>query len=437
MSLHIIYKLVCNNYFLMERYNPWWQDEPDEHITSWEQKEIKWYPEIINDIKLEPFSLHFLTGPRQIGKTTSIKILINNLLKRKISPNSIFYYQCDELVDFKELGETLDDYYKAREHWGVKNSFIFLDEITFVRDWWRAIKARIDKNQFKNDVVVLTGSASIELLKQKERFPGRRGNGQDLILLPLSFKKYVTLFEDLKSKDIEITGKNDFLEEITVNKVFSSTYARLFTDYLTCGGFPLSIIDYVKDGKIKESTKKTYLDWLKSDWQKEGKNERYMKEVISYIVQSRLSPISWLSISKNTSINSPHTAESYVTTLENIHAIMIMYQIEHDSKINYKKNKKVHFLDPFIYRLMAEYTRNEILTENIVESVVVNHLYRKFPTFFWKRTTEIDAICLINDKQVGFEVKWGPKTWKKPNHLRNATLLTKDIIPLFLGTYNF
>jgi len=421
----------------MERFNPWWQDEPDEHITNWEQNEIKWRPDIIKNIKLEPFSLHFLTGPRQIGKTTSIKILINDLLKQKTSPNSIFYYQCDELVDFKELGEILDNYYNIREYWGVKQSYIFLDEITFVQDWWRAIKARIDNNQFKNDIVVLTGSASIDLLKQKERFPGRRGHGQDLILLPLSFNNYIKLFEDLKSKNIEITGTTDFLEDLKVNKVFSSTFAKLFTGYLTSGGFPLSIIDYVKDGKINESTKKTYLDWLKSDWQKEGKNERYMKEVISYLVQSRLSPISWLSISKNTSINSPHTAENYVSTLESIHAAMIMYQIEPDSKINYKKNKKIHFLDPFIYRLMAEYTRNEILTENIVESVVANHLNRKFPTYFWKRTTEIDVISLINDNQLGFEVKWGPKTWKKPKHLKNAFLLTKDIIPLFLGTYDF
>ncbi|MHA1785202.1 MAG: ATP-binding protein [Candidatus Helarchaeota archaeon] len=421
----------------MERFNPWWQNEEDENIAKWKQKEIKWRPEIIKNISLEPFSLHFLTGPRQIGKTTSIKILINDLLNKNVNPNSIFYYQCDELVDFRELGEILDNYYDIRTHWKIKKSLIFLDEITFVRDWWRAIKARIDNNQFKNDVIVITGSASIDLLKEKERFPGRRGHGQDLVLLPLSFNKYIKLFEDLKSKQIEINGNNDFLEEIKVNRIFSSTFSKIFSSYLISGGFPLSIIDYIKYGKINESTKKTYLDWLKSDWQKQGKTERYMKEVISYLIQTRLSPISWLSIAKNTSINSPHTTEKYVNTLENIHAVNVVYQISPNFKINYRKNKKIHFLDPFIYKLMAEYTRNEILTETIVESVVVNHLNRKFPTYFWKNNTEIDVICLINDKQVGFEVKWGPKNWRKPKHLKNATLLTKDIIPLFLSSYNF
>ena len=173
------------------------------------------------------------------------------------------------------------------------------------------------------------------------------------------------------------------------------------------------------------------------NWQKKGKNERYVKEIISYLVQSRSSAIIWLSIVKNTSINLPHTTESYVSTLENIHAANIINQIGPDFKVKYKKNKKIHFFDPFIYKLMAEYTRNEILAENIVESVVVNHLYRKFPTYFWKNSTEIDAICVIDKQQLGFEVKWGTKTWKKPRYLKDATLLTMDIIPLFLGTYDF
>ena len=34
---------------------------------------IKWVPEIINDVSLEPFSLNFIFGPRQVGKTTLIK----------------------------------------------------------------------------------------------------------------------------------------------------------------------------------------------------------------------------------------------------------------------------------------------------------------------------------------------------------------------------
>ncbi|MHA1269086.1 MAG: ATP-binding protein [Candidatus Helarchaeota archaeon] len=418
----------------MDRYNPWWQNEEDEDYINWNTSTLKWRPDILKKIDLQPFSLNFLTGPRQVGKTTTLKIFINDLLQKGISPKSIFYYQCDELIDYKELGEVLDNYYNVRDHWNVNSSFILLDEITFVQEWWRAIKSRIDIKQMKNDILIITGSGSIELLKQKERFPGRRGNGQDLILLPLSFDKYISLFSKIDIKKLEITEIDEIIDAIKINKIFSQKIIQLFANYLECGGFPLSIIDFNTKGKIGQNTKRSYLDWLRSDWQKDNKNERYIKEIISYLIKSRLSPISWLSITKETSINSPHTIETYITTLENIYAVKVLYQIEPDFKINYKKNKKIHFIDPFIYRLMAEYTRSEVYSENIVESTVATHIARKIPTYYWKNKTEIDVIGIINNEQVGFEVKWGPKSWKKPDHLKKAHLLTKENIPLFLGT---
>lgn len=74
---------------------------------------------------------------------------------------------------------------------GVKNSVIFLDEITFVEDWWRMIKARIDRKMFKNDAVMTMGSVSMEILKKRENFSGRRGYGKDLYFYPLDFNEYV------------------------------------------------------------------------------------------------------------------------------------------------------------------------------------------------------------------------------------------------------
>jgi len=421
----------------MDRFNPWWQNEEDETIVTWKSRAIKWEPELIKNINLEPFCLHFLIGPRQVGKTTALKILINNLITREISPKSIFYYQCDELVDYKELGEVIDDYYNARQYWNIKRSFIFLDEITFVDEWWRAIKLRIDQNKMKNDIVIITGSASMDLLKSKERFPGRRGNGQDLILYPLSFDKYVDLFIKPGLKKVDITNIENYKECIQANKVFSDKLNQLFNNYLVSGGFPLAISDFAETGKIRETTKRTYLDWLKSDWQKTNKNERYIKEILSYIINSRASAVSWLSIAKNTSINSPHTIETYITTLENLYVLKILYHIDSDFKIQYKKNKKIHIFDPFIHKLIAEYTRSEVYTENLVESTIASHIARKIPAFYWKNKTEIDIVGIINDIQVGFEIKWGPKRWRKPLHLKKAILLSKENIPLYLGSFEF
>jgi predicted AAA+ superfamily ATPase len=47
------------------------KNDPD--LRKWLDGKIKWVPEIINEVSLEPFSLNFISGPRQVGKTTLIK----------------------------------------------------------------------------------------------------------------------------------------------------------------------------------------------------------------------------------------------------------------------------------------------------------------------------------------------------------------------------
>jgi len=63
---------------------------------------IKWIPNWIKEISLVPFSLNFVIGPRQVGKTTGIKLLIKELLKEK-NNFSVFYFDVEALQDPKEV----------------------------------------------------------------------------------------------------------------------------------------------------------------------------------------------------------------------------------------------------------------------------------------------------------------------------------------------
>lgn len=414
-------------------YNPWWQGEPDLFFQDWKNKSIRWVPKLLKEIAFSSFGLNFITGPRQVGKSTAVKIYIHRLLEKQVDPYAIFYCPCDELIDHMELGEILDSYLSTKNSRDIKQSLIVLDEITFVNEWWRAIKSRIDAKKFRNDTLIISGSSSVELLKEKERFPGRRGNGKDLVLYPLSFKDYSDIFiKNLISKSLE--SFTTIKEFISPNVVLRKKLAELFNDYLITGGFPLAIEDHFINNKINPRTKKTYLDWIRGDIIKAGKNEASMKEIITYILKSRCTPVSWLSISKDTSINSPHTIQSYVEALEAMYIVKVFYHINPNKSINYRKNKKIHCLDPFIYRVLTDYTNIDFLDENIVESVVATHFSRIYPSYYWKNSSEIDVVSIINQEPVGFEVKWGPKKWKRPLHFKKKHLLTKDVIPLFLGT---
>ena len=167
--------------------NQWWKDksiiEEDYDIQKWKEKKYKWIPSILEEIELKPFSLHILLGPRQAGKTTVMKLLIKQLLK-KTDSKSLFYFNCEAIGDCKELMDIIESYLMFKEDNNIKNSLIILDEITSPKEWYKGIKLLIDKGRLKKETVILTGSSSITIKKQVELFPGRRGNGKDFLDAP-------------------------------------------------------------------------------------------------------------------------------------------------------------------------------------------------------------------------------------------------------------
>jgi len=414
----------------MEEQNPWWYGEKDRKYEEWEESPVKWIPPILKSFAFQPFSLNFLVGPRQVGKTTALKIYIHKFLLKN-NPKSIFYYSCEELTDFRELGEILDNYLVFKATNKIKSSFIILDEITFVEEWHRAIKARIDKGLFKNDVIIISGSASLEILKQKEYFPGRRGKGKDIKFYPLSFADYIFCLKNLETAKESIEN----IEKVmNVNKIHSSILFQSFNNYLSTGGFPLPIVEFYSRGRISYETRKIYIDWLKNDFRKLNRNESYMKEILAYIINSKATPVSWLNISRETSIASPHTTQAYVEDLKNLFVVEVLNFLSPQSKIIFRKNKKIHITDPFLYKTICEFVKTEVNESSILESTIAAHLARRYETFYWKNKNEVDIVVKLNKRQIGIEVKKVGKTWRKPNHLEKTFLLTRNDIPIFLAS---
>src|SRR3989338_3485906 len=94
--------------------NTWWKDsrliEQDYDILRWKEQSYTWIPGILQNITLKPFALHIISGPRQAGKTTAVKLLIKTLLEQERNPKSIFYFNCENIADYKELEDVLRTY---------------------------------------------------------------------------------------------------------------------------------------------------------------------------------------------------------------------------------------------------------------------------------------------------------------------------------------
>jgi predicted AAA+ superfamily ATPase len=418
---------------MLAKQNPWWKEkseiENDEDIKKWKEGKIKWIPSYIDEISLKPFSLNFIFGPRQVGKTTLLKLLIKKLLEKE-EKEKIFYFRCDKLADYKELDEVLKAYFEFRKAKNISSSFILLDEVTFPKEWFRTIKYYIDTGELKNDVLVLTGSLSMYLKKEVELFPGRRGFGKDIVMLPLSFREFIKVFSPQlyeKIPKIEKIEKEEMFKKAYLALPFFEEIEKLFEKYLKIGGFPLA----VKSEGISEEVKDIYWSWLKSDLAKIERSEETFKRVAKAIVEKTPSAISLNSLAKEFEIATHKTVFEYLSIMENLFVARIIYYIDLEKEIkSFKKNRKVCFVDPFFFYLFSDICLTKLPNESIiVENVVDSHLARRFNVFYWKNRREIDAV--VKEKElIGFEIKWSEKVEDyskiKIGKLKNVFCLTKN-----------
>ncbi|MEK6857933.1 MAG: ATP-binding protein [Nanoarchaeota archaeon] len=412
--------------------NIWWKEknliEQDYDIVKWREKKHKWIPDIINNIELKPFALHIILGPRQAGKTTVVKLLIKNLLDKR-DPKSVFYFNCENISDFKELEEVIQSYLDFKDSNDIINSIIFLDEITLPKEWYRTIKSLIDKGKLRNDVVILTGSSSISVKREVELFPGRRGNGKDFIIFPLSFRGFLKVFTPDLVKKIEpiITVKE--IEKKSLNALlFEKELSKCLEDYMAYGGFPLSIADFEKS---KEDSKRTYLSWIKNSILKAGRSDTIARQILKVIVESLQTDLSWEGISKKIEIKSPKTVAAYVELLKSIFVVNVLYNLDISSKkIRFGRNKKIHLRDPLLLEIFEDWclVKSNNKQSAIAEFLVVEHLERMFPerVSFWRNGSEVDAIVSEKEGLYGFEVKWSDNPEAKQiNNLKKFIIITK------------
>ncbi len=350
---------------LIERQNPWWYGGKDHHLEIWNSMELKWVPEWIERVSLKPFSLNFIVGPRQVGKTTGLKLLISELLRRQ-RPESIFYFDCTLLVDLESFKRTLDFYLEMKKAEGIETSFIFLDEVTALKEWWRIIKGYLDMGLFKHDVIVVTGSSSLRLKGEVELFPGRRGYGKDVTVLPLSFREF------LKVKGFKIKRWN-----------LSEKLKEGFEEYLEVGGFPLSVNRHI-------TAEQALITSLEGEVLRSGKSLQLVKEVIGSIMKKAPSPVSFSVIGSDIGV-SYKTVQEYVELLRGLFVLdMALFK---ENGIKWRKERKFFFLDPFMARTLAAWTGSRYLESALYEWIVQAHLMRKYGEVYYYRNGY--EICLL------------------------------------------
>ncbi len=404
---------------ILQKQNIWWEGrmEDDSHLRQWHEHEKRWIPFQIDEFVLKPYSFNMLIGPRQAGKTTLIKFVVKKLIEEKTDPRSVLYLRCDELSSSQELRLILENFFSYARS---KKVFIFLDEITEVDGWEKTLKGFIDDGDFREAVVTVSGSNAFQLQKGSELFPGRRGHGITLFILPLSFREFVHVVDpELIKKIPPLEDILDFSQYSNLLQFQNRLHVYLL-DYLICGGFPLSVLSFLKEHIVLESARETYRSWVIGDILKNGKSDAIAREIIKVILSKVPSPVSWEAISQETSIKSPPTVSSYVELFERLFILLPLYAVNPNSRTKeFAKNKKLHLFDPLLWHLFEEWCLQSVKnkTEAMVEAVLAVHVARfllkknqgrRFNDYvsYWKNGSEVDVVAYINGELAGFEMKW-------------------------------
>ena len=395
----------------------------DPNLRKMSNQKIQHRPSLLDKLPKKDAGIYILTGGRQVGKTTTLKLWMKELLQDDWSANNIIFLTGEIINTHHQLISTINDVIK--ENFNSELSILILDEVTYIKDWDKGIKFLADLGTFQNIILILTSSDQKILKSASKTFPGRRGNAlEDLRLLPLSFK------ETLIAKKIITKDSNKI--ELT-----DSELEKCFNDYLHHGGYLLAINDWENFGKITPQTYKIYSDWIFGDFLKHNKSETFLKEILSALIKRYGTAISFNNIAKDISIDHPATVSSYIELLTDLEALFILSALDENKLVAYpKKPKKFFFLDPFIYQSMSHFINatpldmtkleNREALSMIVESIVASHYYREYPTYYIKAEREVDIAYLKNKTFFPIEVKWTSQI--RPEDLKQVLKYKNSII---------
>ena len=368
----------------------WEQD--DRHLSKIESMPFKRNFPFIPEKK----GLYIIRGPRQIGKSSWLKTVLKHYSKSE----KCFYLSCENIDNNRELAEILAS---------IRNrKVILLDEISFVKNWDRAIKHEVDLG--KHHIIMITGSHSYDLKRGSDLMPGRFESGGEFELLPMLFDEY---YEVKLQAGWVNTDKLKDLEA-----------------YFRTGGFPDAVAEGGPEGKIPMRALDTYWKWLVGDAIKLGKQKDYLEELMIQLSLTMQTPISLQGLAQKTSIGSHHTVKDYITLLESSFAVKTLYAIDMNTNAyRYRKDKKFYFTDPLLYWLGLELSGRKYDVQQdatIAEMVAHEYLSRKNKRFGYVngRGGEVDFIL---PGEWAIEVKWASDARNLSKAYLNLSLLDKKV----------
>ena len=336
-----------------------------------------------------------VTGIRRCGKSTLFEQFIDYLKNNNINDEQIIHINLEnadyDFQNYKELYDYINN--KISEK---KQYYIFLDEVQNVKEFQKAVDSLYIK---KNVDVYITGSNAY--LLSGELATLLSGRYIEIKMLPLSFKEYITAFDD----------KN---------------YYQLFLNYMKDGGMPGNInilksnpndIDKYLDGIFSTVVYKDIMA-------RNNINDKTLLEnILKFIFDSIGSPISTKKISDTLTSRgistSNHTVENYITAFIESFLIYKAERFDVKGKGLLARDYKYYVVDSGLRNYLLGKKADSDMG-HILENIIYLELLRKgYKVYVGK----------VDDLEVDFvaENRDGLKYYQVSLSVRDENVLTREL----------
>lgn len=330
-----------------------------------------------------PF-VKILTGVRRCGKSTILKMLMNELQNRGIDESQIIHYNFDSF-EHEEIktGKALFAELKKRLNKDGK-TYLFLDEIQEVESWERVINSLM--TDFDVDIYV-TGSNSRMMSSEISTY--LTGRYVSFRIYPLSFSEYLTFRE-------AYTEISDVHTELTA--------------YLRLGGFPALHLQKFSYEDAYTIVRDIYQSTIFTDIVKRNQIRRVdqLERIVRFVFDNIGRTFSASSITKylksENRVIDNETVYSYLMKLESAYIIHRCSRYDIQGKEILKTQEKFYLADPAFRYSVLGYTPDSVAA--MLENIVYLELRRRgYEVWIGKlEDKEIDFIAVKQENKLYVQV---------------------------------
>ena len=398
--------------------------------------------------------VYALRGPRRVGKTTLLVQEMRRLVAEEgVQPSDILYYSFDTESRPADIYAMVVEYLAMGDPHGRR--FLFLDEVTGIKNWHKAIKKLIDRGRLEGCTVVAAGSwsadAASSVYQLYDRRIGQGGGISDTVLEPMSFGEYVAARDSRVRSNLEDAALGDERSRTaaalsllggdlpaSVRDVAAlvDELNRHFRSYLTTGGMPYVVNCLAAEKAVPAETYHGYIARTRSDLAAAGLGKSRIDGIVQSVAESVGSPVSWRSIGAGAGVEGSRAVEECVAKMSDTLLLRVVYRYDASEDAPRRNTlKKVYFCDPFFYHAWRTRRRADPFARSvealddgrragsIAEQAVAGHAarlasafyrpvdpaWRADVMFYWKsrRGREVDFVVRTGEDAVApIEVKW-------------------------------